>query len=120
MDGIYNAKLYEVVRGLYEEIVAEFGAANLHSEEFLSSFPYSFMHDAKRTGQIANAALLPEFRAEAEKCIEECYADHSGGDVPFYLADAVEDFLNYIIPRSVALPNKGDIFERYYRQFDSS
>ena len=44
MDGIYNAKLYEVVRGLYEEIVAEFaaelGAEKLHSEEFLSSFPF--------------------------------------------------------------------------------
>jgi|GraSoi_2013_40cm_1033754.scaffolds.fasta_scaffold69928_2 hypothetical protein len=61
MDGIYNAKLYEVVRGLYEEIVAEFaaelGAEKLHSEEFLSSFPYSFMHDAKPAGQIADAAL---------------------------------------------------------------
>jgi len=124
MDGIYNAKLYEVVRGLYEEIVAEFaadlGAEKLHSEEFLSSFPYSFMHDAKPAGQVADAALLPEFRAEAEKCIEGCYANHGGGDVPFYLANAVEDFLNYIIPRSVALPNSADVFDRYYRQFDSS
>src|ERR1700682_1671021 len=124
MDGIYNAKLYQVVRGLYDEIVAEFsaefGATNLDSEEFLSSFPYFFMKDAKRSEQIADAALLPDFRAEAEKCIEGCYADHGGGDVPFYLADAVEDFLNYIIPRSVALPNSGDIFDRYYRQFDSS
>jgi hypothetical protein len=123
MDGIYNTKLYEAVRGQYDEIVAQFSAevdsANIQSEEFLSSFPYSFMSD-KRTTQIADAGLLPEFRIEAEKCIEGCYADSSGGDVPFYLANAVEDFLNYIIPRTIALPNGDEIFDRYYRQFDSS
>lgn len=121
MDGIYNQKLHEVVRSLYDEFVSGFVSADCHSEEFLSSFPYAFMcEDTERRTRIADAALLPEFRAEAEKCIEGCYANCSGGDVPFYLADAVEDFLNYIIPRTIALPNSGEIFERYYRQFDSS
>jgi hypothetical protein len=124
MDGIYNAKLHEVVRALYDEIVGEFIAErdplSIQSEEFLSSFPYSFMRGGGRAARIAEAGLLPEFRAEAEKCIEGCYANCSGGDIPFYLADAVEDFLNYIIPRSIALPNKDEIFDRYYRQFDSS
>jgi hypothetical protein len=121
MDGIYNQKLYEVVKNLYDEIVSGFVSTDdVQSEEFLSSFPYAFMHGAQRSEHVASAALLPDFRQEAEKCIEGCYANCSGGDVPFYLADAVEDFLNYIIPRTIALPNSGEIFDRYYRQFDSS
>jgi hypothetical protein len=121
MDGIYNQKLYEVVKSLYDEIVSGFVSTDFHSEEFLSSFPYAFMReDTERSTRIADAALLPDFKQEAEKCIEGCYANCSGGDVPFYIADAVEDFLNYTIPRTVALPNSGEIFDRYYRQFDSS
>jgi len=121
MPGIYNQKLYEAVKSLYDEIVSGFVSTDLHSEEFLSSFPYAFMHEDTECGtRITDAALLPDFRQEAEKCIEGCYANCSGGDVPFYLCDAVEDFLNYIIPRTIALPNGGEIFDRYYRQFDSS
>jgi hypothetical protein len=64
--------------------------------------------------------FLPQFRSEAEKAIEACYANCAGGDLQFYLCDAVEDFLNYAIPRTIGLPNSVDMFDRFYREFESS
>jgi hypothetical protein len=123
MDGIFNQRLYGVVRNLYDEVIAEFGSQDFQSEEFLSSFPYGFVaygDNEERRRRIVDAALLPEFRQEAQNCVDACYSDSSGGDLEFYISLAVEDFLNYIIPRSVGLPNGSEIFDRYYRYFDSS
>lgn len=122
MTQFLNHELYEMVRKLYGELIAEFGAQDFHSEEFLSSFPYAFMRpeNNERHRRIVDAALLPELRQEAQKSIEAFYSDHGGGDLESYISDAGEDFLNYIIPRSIALPNGGEIFDRYYGQFDSS
>lgn len=42
----FNPALREFVRQLYDEIVAQFGASqDLHSEDFLPSFPYRFFPD---------------------------------------------------------------------------
>jgi len=122
MNRILNHQLHEAVKKLYEELVAEFGAEDFHSEAFLSSFPYSFFdhENHERRQRIVNAALLSQFRQEAQNCIDACYSDSSGGDLEFYISDAVEDFLNYIIPRTVALANGTEIFERHYRHLDSS
>jgi hypothetical protein len=122
MKGVVNQPLYEVVRKLYEEIVAGFVGEDLHSEVFLASFPYSFINEEckERQKRIIVAGLRPEFRQEAQKSIELCYADSAGGDLEFYLSKAVEDFLNYIIPRTAGLVNCDEIFDRYYFQFDSS
>ena len=125
MSSSTNPVLYEVVRKLYDELVVEFGSEDCHSANFLSSFPYSFLNRGfdetdERRKPIVEAALLPQFRTEAEKAIEACYANCSGGDLESYTCDAVEDFLNYIIPRTIALPNAIETFDRFYREFDSS
>jgi hypothetical protein len=85
MDGIHNQQLYEVVKALYDKIIAGFASesADFHSKEFLSSFPYWFLHDADERSKKIAAALAPEFRTEAEKCIEACYSHSAGGDVPY-------------------------------------
>ena len=119
MNEIFNGKLHEVVKQLYEELIAEFGNQDSHSEEFLSSFPYRFIEDeGERHRRIVDAALSPAFHQEAH--IDACYSNSAGGDLEFYLCRAVEDFLNYIIPRTIALSDGAELFERYYRHFDSS
>jgi len=121
MDGILNPKLYAVVRDLYDEVVGEFAGQDLNSAEFLGSVPYALMFEHPgRTGRIVEAALSGEFREQAKTCIEACYSDHGGGDLEFYVCDAVEDFINYIIPRTVGLENGTEIFDRYFRELDCS
>ena len=123
MADILNPKLHEEVKQIYGELVAAFASEDVHSEKFLSSFPYNFVcyaDDRSKQKRFAEAALLPEFRAEAEKTIGACYANCSGGDLEFYIGLAVDDFLNYIIPRTIGLENGTAVFDRCYRQFDLS
>jgi len=121
MDGLFNQKLCDVVQNLYDEVLKDFGGEDFHSEKFLSSFPYWLMHDRPEwCRRVVDAALLPELRKEAQNGIEAFYSDSAGGDLEFYICKSVEDFLNYIIPRTAGLPTSAEIFQRYYRQFDSS
>jgi hypothetical protein len=118
---MHNPKLYEVVDRLYKEKLEGFaGTDDLNSEEFVASFPYWFLReDNKIQEQIAESALLPECRREAEKAVEAYYSDSHGGTTEFYLSQMVEDYLNYVIPRTAGLPDGPKHFERWYEQFDS-
>jgi hypothetical protein len=117
---MHNSKLHDVVRKLYEEVLDGFAGKDFNSEEFVASFPYSFFHDDDQLRQmIADRALVPEHRQEAEKAIEAYYSDHAGGTLESYLVDLIEDFLNYVIPRTAGLADGPEHFERWYDQLDS-
>lgn len=117
---MHNPKLHEVVRELYQEVLDGFVGKNLNSEEFVASFPYSFFHDDDKVRQaIAECALVPEHRQEAGKAIEAYYSDHGGGTLESYLVDLIEDFLNYVIPRTAGLTDGPECFEHMYDQLDS-
>jgi hypothetical protein len=121
MTTFHNLGLYEVVRSFYNELLAAFAGEDLHSEKFLSSFPYSFIHERpERKQRIVETALAPDFKKGAEDAIAAYYSDHGGGDLEFYICDAVEDFLNFVIPRTAGLPEVNVLFDRYYGAFDSS
>jgi len=121
---VINQQLYNVVRQLRYEITAEFEAKepDVSSQVFLRSFPYlmlTFEND-ERMGRVLEAALVPEYRRQAERGIEAAYSDHLGSTFEFYLAHAVEDFLNYVLPRIIGLPDSDTVFDRFYEQFDRS
>jgi len=119
-----NQQLYNVVRELCHEIIAEFEAdgTDLSSHTFLSQFSYLFVtrDHPERQQRVLEAALIPEHRQQVEKTIEAAYSDHAGGTFELYLANAVEDFLNYVLPRVVGLPDRDAIFDEMYEQFDRS
>src|ERR1700691_1937332 len=117
---MYNPQLYEVVRELYQEKLDGFADKNPNSEEFIASFPFWFFRDDNKAQErIASSALLPEHRQEAEKAIEGYYSDNHGGTLEFYLANLIEDFLNYVIPRTAGLADGPKNFERFYEQLDA-
>jgi hypothetical protein len=116
MKDLVNQPLYDVITKIRAEIVAGFVGEDLHSEAFLASFPYAFLNEEcnERRSQVIAAALRPEFRQEAQKSIDLCYSDSAGGDLEFYLCEAVEDFLNYVLPRTAGIANCDEVFDRYY------
>jgi hypothetical protein len=117
---MHNPQLYKVVQELYQERLAGFADKDPNSEEFIASFPYCFSHDDDKVqGRIAASALVPEHRQEAEKAIEAYYSDSGGGTLESYIAQLVEDFLNYVIPRTAGLADSQKYFERCYEQLDS-
>jgi hypothetical protein len=119
-----NDQLYDVVRELCHEIIAGFEAdgTDLSNHAFLSQFSYLFLtrDHPERQQRVLEAALTPEHRQKVEKTIEAAYSDHVGGTVEFYVANAVEDFLNYVLPRIVGLPDRDAVFDKLYEQFDRS
>jgi hypothetical protein len=117
---MYNPQLCEIVRQLYQEKLDGFADRNPNSEEFVASFPYWFFReDNKVQERIAQSALVPEHRQEAEKAVEAYCSDHHGGNTEFYLAEIVEDFLNYVIPRTAGLADGPKYFEHWYEQLDA-
>jgi uncharacterized protein YutE (UPF0331/DUF86 family) len=119
-----NQQLYDVVREIYDEIIEDFKAAgvDLNGREFLSDFSYIFISpdSPARQSRVIEAAFSPQFRDEAELAIEAAFTDHHGGTTESYLCWAVDDFLNYIIPRIAGLPEQDAVFNEFYEQFDTS
>lgn len=62
--------------------------------------------------------LIAEWRekdvnsAEFLNSIEACFSNSIGGDLEYYLCRTIEDFLNYIVPRTIGLPSGREIFQR--------
>ena len=117
---MYNPQLYEVVRELYQENWTDSRTKIPIPRSSVASFPYWFFRDDNKAQErIAASALVPEHRQEAEKAIEAYYSDSHGGTLEFNLSNLVEDFLNYVIPRTAGLPDGSEHFERWYEQLDS-
>ncbi|HVB34225.1 MAG TPA: hypothetical protein VNJ52_07655 [Patescibacteria group bacterium] len=121
---VHNEGLRSVVRQLCGEIVDGFRAegANFESPDFLSTFPYAFFStwDSPQRELILAAALSPAYREEMERSVEAFYSNSSGGTTEFYMCEAIQDFLNYLIPRAAGLPDEELIFDELYSQFDES
>lgn len=118
-----NQDLQSVVHELASEIIRDLtdDAANLNSFEFLSRFPFKFVdpEDSDKKKRIL-AAITSKHRAAAEKSVAAAFSDSAGLTVDGYLCEAVEDFLNYAIPRIAGLPDYEAVFDKLYQQFDES
>jgi hypothetical protein len=121
---VINQKLYLVVREICDEIIMGFEAEgiNLNSDAFLSEFSYSFVsyNQSDRKQRIVDAALVPEHKQEAIKGIDASYSNSVGGTLESNISNAVDDFLNYVIPRVAGLPDREAVFDKLYAQFDQS
>lgn len=123
-----NEQLYVIVKQICLDIIRSFEADghDLSSREFLSSFPYMFLglgigpEALERRRLVLESALSEPFRKTAEETIEAAYSHHYGGDLEHNVADAVDDFLNFVIPRMAGLNEQGLVFERHYKTFDES
>lgn len=121
---VINQGLRETVRCLSTQILQDFESegADIHSAEFLASFPYAFMKPTggQRCTEVLAAASSLNHRSEIERAIKAAYTDSAGLTTDGYICKAVEDFLNYVIPRIAGLPDEEDIFAKLYEQFESS
>jgi hypothetical protein len=119
-----NEALYVVVKDLCKEFIAEFESegTDVSSYSFLSQFSYLFLtHDqSERERRVLDAALNSDTKNSLEKTIEAAYAYHAGGTFESYVLEAVQDFMNFIIPRIAGLKEGEEIFDRFYAQFDQS
>lgn len=112
---------------MYDREVAEFRAAgeDLGSEEFLGS-SYAFVRFQAEAGEeiraqiqaIVDAAFATPFRARTEEAVRIFFDDRSGGTPESNLLVAVDDFLNYVLPRSIGLPDANDRFNQLYEHFE--
>jgi len=118
-----NQELESVVRDLYISTVAalknegiEFGSA-----EFLgSSYVFISRGENETTTRLVSAAFPPSLRSSAEEAIQALYANSSGLTHEGYMCEAVNDFLNYVIPRAAGLKDETSIFDAAYAKFDES
>jgi hypothetical protein len=125
-----NDAFYAAVRDLYQHEVASLseGGADVCSQPFLAEFPYAFIRyrdDDDPKGYYAHvreflraAAFADEFRERTERAIQMFFEDHAGGTTESYFFKAVDDFLNYAIPRCIGLPNEAAQFDKLYSRFE--
>jgi hypothetical protein len=122
---VHNEALRVVIRDLFDEIITEFKneGSDLNSLAFLSSFPFAFLGGTRRSNwqdRIVAAATSPTYKAEIVAAIEAYFSNWGNGTLEQHLCHAVEDFLNYSIPRSAGLPDEAATFEELYFQFDQA
>lgn len=119
----HNEALKVVIRDLFDEIITEFKneGSDVNSLAFLSSFPFAFLRGARQSNwqdRIVAAATSPAYKAELVVAIKAYFSNWGNGTLEQHLCHAVEDFLNYSIPRAAGLPDQAAIFEELYFQFD--
>jgi hypothetical protein len=120
----HNEGLKDLVRHIYADCVEEFkkDSVDFSSTEFFSQFPFMFIRtgDADLRGRISSAAFSPPHRSVAEQAIQGFYANWSGGNLDHYMCEAINDFLNYVIPRAAGLQDEMKVFDEVYSYFDES
>jgi hypothetical protein len=118
---ILNGELGAVVREIYQQLCDGFiQQGDISSPDFVASFPYVFLppDDEALCRRVFNAAVNGR-TAEVDRSVDAFFSDSVGGDVQFYVCKAVEDFLNYAIPRTIGLPDGNAHFENLYERFDA-
>jgi hypothetical protein len=118
-----NQELKSVVRQLYADVIEDLkkDGIDLASPEFLGkSYIYLPRGKSETRTRMISAAFAPEFRPVAEEAIQAFYANSSGLTVEDYMCEAVNDFLNYVVPRAAGLKEESEIFDAAYTKFDHS
>ena len=121
-----NRALYLAIHEIYvseSEVLAR--EENVHSEEFLASFPRAFLRKPdewqsdllrEQTVRLRRAAFDSSIDERMRSSLAAFAPD--GSTVESQLLRVVEDFLNYAIPRCVGLRNQSERFDGLYNQFE--
>ncbi|MGB6483706.1 MAG: hypothetical protein WBE86_09505 [Candidatus Acidiferrales bacterium] len=107
---------------LYEHFCESFvtQGCDVNSDQFLSNFTYGFLtHEDNEVSQTVYEAAAKGWKETLDRNREVFFSNSAGGDVPFYVCLAIEDFLNYAIPRTIGLVDAKERFEALYQRFDS-
>jgi hypothetical protein len=118
-----NKELEEVVLQLYRDSVEEFkrDGVDFGSQGFFGkSFAFIPHTNVEARTRIIAAAFKPDLRSIAEEAMSAFYANSAGLTSEGFMCEAVNDFLNYIIPRAAGLSDEAKIFAEAYSHFDQS
>jgi hypothetical protein len=117
-----NENLKAIVTELYQQFCDDFiqEGHDVGSAEFLSSFAYNFLpRENTDLCQKIYSAAVTGHSAAVDRAIEAFFSNWSGGDPQGYTCLAIEDFLNYVIPRTIGLADAKEHFNKLYDRFDS-
>jgi hypothetical protein len=124
---IRNAHLYKAVRAVYEKLISGFEASreDVNSLAFLEQFPLVLVRHESGLNSIPRQDLIDgafgsEFQTRTKEALAIFYANTSGGitEDPFF--DLIDDFLNFVIPRTAGLTNGLADFDKYYEELDEA
>jgi hypothetical protein len=118
-----NAALYDAIRRVYDDEVGNLVAneTDFGSEDFLAaSYDYvRFQPEGDvRVQAIVDAAFAAAFRTRTEEAVRIFFDDRQGGTVETNLLVAIDDFLNWVLPRSIGLPDANNRFNQMYARFE--
>jgi len=118
------------MKELYDSILREFknGGSDFNSQTFLEKFPnFSYIgmfrdseEDNRAAEQIMRAAFASEFEARTDESLKVYFSNTVGATREDNLCEMVDDFLNYVIPRTAGLPEADRMFDEQYEAFEQS
>lgn len=125
-----NAALHRSIKELYDNAVREFKNAgnDFNSQTFLEKFPnFSYIgmfrhseEDDRAAEQIVRAAFASEFETWTDESLKVYFSNTVGSTREDNFYEMVDDFLNYVIPRTAGLPEADRIFDEQYDAFEES
>ncbi|MGC2745790.1 MAG: hypothetical protein WA672_21685 [Candidatus Angelobacter sp.] len=124
MSDFANPEFHRAVLELYQALLKGFAERGVKFEE-MAQYSYRFLQgDDSETvvqrGKILSAAFGTGLKAEVEAAVEAYLSDIYGLDLKSSVCHLVDDFLAYVVPRTLALPDGEEYFDRSYRHFESS
>ena len=125
-----NAALHRSIKELYDNVVRDFKDAgnDFNSHTFLEKFPNfsyigMFRHSEEENGaaeQIVRAAFASEFEMRTDEALKVYFSNTVGSTREDNFCEMVDDFLNYVIPRTAGLPEADRSFDEQYDAFEQS
>jgi hypothetical protein len=124
MNDMGNPEFHRAVVELYQALLKGFAERGVKFEE-MAQYSYRFLRgdDSETVAQrekILRAALETGFRAEVEAAVGAYLSDIYGLDLNSSVCYLVGDFLSYVVPRTMGLPDGEEYFDRCYRHFELS
>lgn len=124
MSDFANPEFYRAVFDLYQALLKGFAERGVNFEE-MAQYSYRFLEgdDAETVSQrekILKAALETGFKPEMEAAVGAYLSDIHGLDLNSSVCHLVDDFLAYVVPRTMGLPDGEEYFNKCYRYFESS
>jgi hypothetical protein len=125
-----NAALHRSIKELYDNAVREFKDADndFNSQTFLEKFPnFSYIgmfrhseEDNRAAEEIVRAAFASEFETRTDESLKVYFSNSVGSTREDNFCEMVDDFLNYVIPRTAGLPEADRIFDEQFDAFEQS